>query len=58
NNVIIGFAQFFLPVKPCANGNSQPCCAEYVGSASILPAAGGGSNGSGSLGLYRIKLFQ
>ena len=58
NDVIIGFAQFFLPQKPCGKGNEKPCCAEYVSSASLLPAAGGGSNGSGSLGLYRIKLFQ
>ena len=58
NNVITGFAQFFLPPTPCPAGNPQPCCGEYIGAATVLPAGGGGSNGSGSLGLYRIKLFQ
>lgn len=60
NNVIVGFAQFFLPPNPCPNSppNPRPCCAEYVGAADKLPANGGATNGSGSLGLYRIKLFQ
>jgi hypothetical protein len=60
NNVIVGFAQFFLPPNPCPNGagNTQPCCAEYIGNADKVPANGGATNGSGSLGLYRLKLFQ
>jgi hypothetical protein len=62
NDLIVGFAQFFLPLNPCQSlggaGNPQPCCAEYIGAADRLPASGGASNGSGSLGLYRIKLFQ
>jgi hypothetical protein len=59
-NVIIGFAQFFLPLDPCPNlgGGLQPCCGEYIGTASQLPASGGATNGSGSPGLYRIRLFQ
>jgi hypothetical protein len=58
NNVILGFAQFFLPPTPCPGSNPQPCCGEYIGPASVLPSSGGGGNGGGSLGLYRIKLFQ
>ncbi len=60
NNLIVGFGQFFLPPDPCPTlpGNLQPCCAEYIGPANELPANGGATNGSGSPGLYRIKLFQ
>jgi hypothetical protein len=60
NDIVMGFAQFFLPLDPCPNlsGGVQPCCAEYIGSASELPAEGGAPNGSGSLGLYRIRLFR
>lgn len=57
-NLILGFAQFFLPPVPCPNGNPQPCCGEYIGPATTLPANGGGLNGSGSPGLYQIRLFQ
>lgn len=61
NDQVVGFALFFLPPDPCATqggaGNPQPCCAEYIGNASQLPASGGQGNGSGSLGVYRIKLF-
>ena len=62
NDLVTGFALFFLPPDPCPGipgpGSLQPCCAEYIGNANQLPGAGGGSNGGGSLGLYRIKLFQ
>ena len=59
-DIITGFAQFFLPLDSCPNlgGGLQPCCAEYIGPASRLPASGGATNGSGSPGLYRIRLFQ
>ena len=61
-DLVVGFAQFFLQLDPCLDiggpGSPQPCCAEYIGSASRLPASGGATNGSGSLGAYRIKLFQ
>jgi len=57
NDIVMGFAQFFLPPIPCPGTNPQPCCAEYIGPASTLPAGGGASGGS-SLGLYRIRLFQ
>ncbi|HYM10478.1 MAG TPA: pilus assembly protein TadG-related protein [Bryobacterales bacterium] len=59
-NLILGFAQFFLPPTPCPVGaqNTQPCCGEYIGPATTLPASGGGLNGSGSPGLYQIRLFQ
>ncbi len=53
NDIVVGFALFFLPLNPCAaaggGGNPQPCCAEYIGNASQLPASGGQGNGSGSL---------
>ncbi len=62
NNIVAGFANFFLPLDPCqalgGGGNPQPCCAEYIGPASQLPASGGAGQGSGSQGAYRIKLFQ
>jgi Flp pilus assembly protein TadG len=61
NDQVVGFAQFFLPLDPCSQaggpGNPWPCCAEYIGNASVLPASGGQGNGSGSLGAYRIRLF-
>ena len=61
NNMVMGFAMFFLHLDPCPQaggpGNPQPCCAEYIGNASRLPAWGGQGNGAGSLGVYRIKLF-
>jgi Flp pilus assembly protein TadG len=58
NNLILGFAQFFLPPVPCPGNNPQPCCAEYIGPATTLPAGGGGLNGNGSTGLYQVRLFQ
>ncbi len=60
NDAIVGFGQFFLPPDPCPASppDAQPCCGEYIGKADALPANGGGTNGSGSLGLYRIRLFQ
>jgi len=61
-DIVIGFAQFFLPLDPCppipGPGSLQPCCAEYIGPATRLPSSGGATNGSGSPGIYRIKLFQ
>jgi len=59
-DLVSGFAQFFLPLNPCPNlgGGAQPCCGEYIGPASLLPGDGGAPNGSGSLGAYRIALFQ
>ena len=61
NDQVVGFANFFLPLDPCADaggGNPQPCCAEYIGAATELPASGGAGSGSGSLGAFRIRLFQ
>jgi Flp pilus assembly protein TadG len=62
NNIVLGFANFFLPLDPCqaagGAGSPQPCCAEYIGAASQLPASGGAGQGSGSQGAYRIRLFQ
>jgi len=61
NDQVVGFGLFFLPLDPCAasggGGNPQPCCGEYIGNAAQLPAMGGQGNGSGSLGVYRIRLF-
>jgi len=61
-DVVMGFAQFFLPLDPCliigGAGNPRPCCAEYIGSASRLPASGGATHGGGSPGAYRITLYQ
>jgi hypothetical protein len=57
---VVGFASFFLPLIPCGSGggNPQPCCGEYIGAADSLPASGGPPGGSGSLGAFRIRLFQ
>ncbi len=62
NDRVIGFGSFFLGLDPCnqsaPGGNPQPCCAEYVGPASRVPGDGGAPVGSGSLGAFRIRLFQ
>ncbi len=57
-DTVLGFAYFFLPPIPCPEGNPQPCCAEYVGPSTHLPGQGGPVVGGGSLGGYRIRLFQ
>ena len=62
NDQVVGFGSFFLGLDPCnqgaPGGNPQPCCAEYVGPSSKLPGEGGPPTGSGSLGAFRIHLFQ
>ena len=56
NNVIIGFAAFFMPNNmACFSHNTRPCCAEFVGSAVWK----GSRPGGGALGpIYVTKLFQ
>jgi hypothetical protein len=60
NNVVVGFAAYFLPLDPCAdspvyNGKTyNPCCGEYIGAVTLT---GGAARGPGA-GLFRPVLLQ
>ncbi|MFB3828869.1 MAG: pilus assembly protein TadG-related protein [Bryobacteraceae bacterium] len=49
---VSGFAVFFLPLAPCGDKNTAPCCAEYVGAA----VEGGTGRGAGGPGLYSVRM--
>jgi hypothetical protein len=60
NNMVVGFAAFFLPLDPCEdqgpyNGRMyNPCCGEYVGAVTLN---GGAAPGPGA-GLFRAFLLE
>ena len=56
-NRIMGYATFFMPIRPCGTTNSDPCCAEYVGRSAVIGGIympPGGNAGT----LYAVKLFS
>jgi hypothetical protein len=51
---VAGFALFFMQPNPCGDGNTTPCCGEYVGAA----VRGSTHRGAGTPGLYAVRLVQ
>jgi Flp pilus assembly protein TadG len=53
---VVGFAMFFLDPSPCGSGgNTNPCCAEYVGAAVLGSLHGGAGSPPG---IYRVQLVK
>ena len=51
---VVGFGVFLIMADTCGNNNA-PCCAVYVGNSGVM---GSGKTGSGTPGLFEIKLMQ
>jgi hypothetical protein len=58
-NVVVGFAQFFLTAMDYPNGGNQAFCAEYVGpGALVITQSNTGASTVGANGAYVVRLVQ
>jgi hypothetical protein len=58
-NVVVGFAQFFLTAMTYPKAGNQPWCAEYIGpGALVISQSNSSASSTGANGAYVVRLTQ
>jgi hypothetical protein len=57
-NVVVGFAQFFLRNMNYTNAGNQQWCAEYIGPGALVISSSNTGAGGGGSGAYVVRLVE